>query len=146
MSKGLELAKFNLECSTATCTAGPAGTKILAFNFFGPATGGFGTVVGTLTFDTGKGGNMEFCGVAFMDNGDIFNSSATGTFKPVGKHQWSTQMLLHNSDGGVMLSEGFIDLASTMWTGTIFEWLAEQTPRTSSPLQQYRNWLRDVAA
>ena len=146
MSKGLEVAKFSLECSTATCSQGPAGTKILAFNFVGPATNGFGTIVGTLTFDTGRGGHIEFCAVAFMDNGDLFKSSATGTYKAAGKHQWKTQMLLHNSDGGVMLSEGFIDLETASWKGSVFEWQADHPHRSMSPLEQYRSWLKDVAA
>lgn len=142
MSKGREVAEFDLQCSTATCSPGEAGSKTLTFNFWGPATGGFGTIVGTATFDTGRGGQMEFCGVAFMEDGELFNSSATGTYKSKGKHVWTTQMLLHNSDGGVMLSEGVIDLAKASWKGSVFEWFPEALGRTRTPLDQYRHWLQ----
>ena len=125
MAKGRELAEFTLQCSTATCTAGPAGSKLIAYNFDGEVSGGFGAIIATATIDTGNGGNMEFCGVMFRDDGRAFNSSATGTYQSIGIHRWSTDLLMHSSDGSVMLGEGVIDLASRSWRGHFFEWLAE---------------------
>ena len=141
MTKGNEIAEFKLQCSTATCTAGEAGSKILSFNFWGEGTGsyGLGRLMGTVTFDTGQQGKMEYCGVAFLESGELFNSSATGTYKSVGKHQWSTRMLLHSSDSSVTLSEGLIDLVTGSWNGRLFEWMPEGHGRISYALEHYRS-------
>jgi hypothetical protein len=127
MTKGSEIADFKLQCSTATCTPGEAGSKILAFNFWGEGHGshGLGRLMGTVTFDTGRDGKMEYCGVVFLENGELFNSSATGTYRSVGKHQWSTRMLLHSSDSTITLSERVIDLVAGSWNGQLYEWLPE---------------------
>jgi hypothetical protein len=140
MTKGKEIAEFKLQCSTATCSAGEAGSKLLAFNFWGEGTGvqGMGRLMGTVTFDTGQQGKMEYCGVVFLESGELFNSSATGTYRSVGKHQWSTRMLLHSSDSSVTLSEGLIDLVTGSWSGRLFEWLPEGHGRISYALEHRR--------
>jgi len=147
MTKGDQIAEFKLQCSTATCTAGEAGSKILAFNFWGEGIGsqGVGRLMGTVTFDTGRDGKMEYCGVEFLETGELFNSSATGTYKTVGKHQWSTRMLLHSSDSSVTLSEGLIDLETGSWNGRLFEWLPEGLARISHVLEHHRGRSNDGA-
>jgi hypothetical protein len=137
MTKGSEIAQFKLQCSTATCTSGEAGSKILSFNFWGEGAGsyGLGRLMGTVTFDTGREGKMEY-----------FNSSATGTYSSVGKHQWSTRMLLHSSDSSVTLSEGLIDLVAGSWNGRLFEWLPEGRARISHLLDHHRGGRSNDAA
>ena len=141
MSKGRQLSEFKLECSSATCTQGPAGAKVLSLNFTGEASAGYGMIVGTASIDIGKSGQIDFCAVSFKDNGDIGNASGSGYCRSAGQHRWTTQMHMYSSDGGVALAEGLLDLATSTWTGKGFEWLADEVAPLPATHDRYRDWL-----
>ena len=146
MPKGRQCAEYSLECTSTTCTAGPAGEKILALNFWGDATGGLGTLVCTVTIDTSRDGRMDFCGVSFEKNGDLGNASGHGFCRTAGKHRWATQLLLHCSDGDVVLMEGLLDLATNTMSGIAYEWITEDVRRPAAAVKDYRDWLPHQAA
>lgn len=123
MAKGNAAATFSMKSTSQTHLPGPAGSTLIQTNFEGTATGGFGTITGTATFvGGGKGGTVGYIGIAYQENGEVLNTSGTGTYESSGSHRWRTQSILHNSDGSAFYSEGEIDLATRTWSGTVYEW------------------------
>ena len=111
-----------MKITSTTYSAGPAGSTLVQSNVEGTVTAGFGTAAGTGTFVGGKSGTFSYCGMTYMENGELLGAGGQGSYESVGAHSWATSMVLHLSDGRAMLSEGRIDLAGRSWDGTVYEW------------------------
>ncbi len=120
MAKGKQIGEFSLKFTSLTVSPGLAGSVLTQGNCEGPVTG-FGTVLGTGTFVGGKSGSFSWCSQAYLDNGEQNSATGSGTYESVGKHRWSTQLIVQISDGRSVASEGEIDLAARSWAGKLFE-------------------------
>lgn len=122
MAKGKSLGEFSFASTGVTVLPGPAGGPVLQVNYEGTATG-FGTVAITASFTGINSGTFRADGVSFQERGDVLSGDTTnGRFDNAGVNRWRTSSIWHISDGGVLLSEGEIDLAERSWKGENFEW------------------------
>jgi hypothetical protein len=120
MASGQQSGEFSLKITSLTFTPGPAGSTLVHANVDGTATG-FGAVLGTGTFVVGKSGTHDWCGAAYLDNGDIVLTNGKGTHESSGQHKWRTQDIHYLSNGQTLGVEGEIDLAARTWSGKFFE-------------------------
>jgi hypothetical protein len=93
MALGKPITDFTFKITTLTYTAGPAGDLNVQGNLEGSATG-FGPVLGTAAFTNAgeKSGTWQFCGVAYLDNGNSISGIAHGTHESSGVHKWRTTL------------------------------------------------------
>lgn len=120
MAKGKALGEYSMKTTSLTINPGPGGSTLIQGNFEGTASG-FGTVFGTATFVGGSSGTSDWCGVAYLDNGETNSATGKGRYESIGKHRWRTEGLLQTADGQTIVSEGEIDLATRSWKGKLFE-------------------------
>lgn len=120
MASGKHLGEFSFKFTSLTITPGPAASTIIGGNCEGTASG-FGTILGTATFVGGKSGTYSYCAVAYLDNGEEITGAGSGSYESNGKHRWKTEGVVQLSNGGTVVAEGEIDLASRSWNGKIFE-------------------------
>lgn len=113
-----ESGEFNLK---ATSVSYPTDANVVAADFDGTATG-FGTVLGTVTFQVEPGtkkGPCSWRGQGFLDNGDQLAASGEGVWEESGKHSWRIRTIIRISDGQVISTDGEFDLASRSYNGTL---------------------------
>jgi hypothetical protein len=80
-------------------------------------------VLGTLSlFGDGpmaQSGPASWVGTAYLDNGDIIESTGTGFFERTGKHKWRVRSIMRGSTGLVYLTDGVISLKGRTYKGTM---------------------------
>lgn len=123
MALGKVITEFTLKITSLTFTVGLGESLNVQANLEGTATG-FGAVLGTAAFSNAgeKSGTWQFCGVAYLENGDSITGIAHGTHDSSGAHKWRTRGIECLSDGRTVALEGEIDLAARLWTGQLIEW------------------------
>jgi hypothetical protein len=122
MEKGKQLGDFSLKSTSVTVTPGPAGSTLTQVNFEGTVGGAYaGTNISTATFVGGKSGTFTQCGTVYADNGEEVSYTSVGTYESTGKHHWRTQQVNQVSNGGSLVVDGELDLATRTWTGKYYE-------------------------
>ena len=122
MAQGKQLGEWSCKFTSFTITPGPAGSIVTQGNYEGPISGEMaGTLIGTASFVGGKSGTFSICVSGYLDDGNEFSATGSGTYESTGKHHWSTQGVGQISDGRTITFPGELDLATRSWKGKTFE-------------------------
>jgi len=118
--------EFGFSVTSTTYERQSGGGVNVCINIEGTATG-FGQVNGTLTLIVpGPGatsGPATYAGASFQDSGEVIGANGEGCWNQIaGEQKWRVRGLNLTSNGGVVLSDGTIDLATRAYNGTINEW------------------------
>lgn len=101
------------------------GDTTAQLNLQGPSVLG-GTLQVTLTVKGEPGarsGSVSARGARFNEDGTIVNTVGEGAWTTVGKNKWRIRQMVCNSDGGVLLVDGELDLATLSLSGKgAYEW------------------------
>jgi hypothetical protein len=84
-----------------------------------------GTLQATMTLMAEPGaqnGSVSTRGARFKEDGTIVNFAGAGAWSTVGKHKWRIRQVACVSDGGVLLVDGELDLATRSLSGKTCEW------------------------
>jgi len=126
MAQGKKIGEFSLKMTSRTFTPGPGTTIALQVNFEGPVTGekaGFHS--GTLSVGIVPGAksvSYTYCGVTYLNNGDLVALSSQGTGENIGNHKRRLRGVNHFSDGSIAAVEAEGDLTAGTLNGTLYEW------------------------
>ena len=124
MALGKLIADYSYKAISTTYTPGPGNALTQQINYQGSGTGELaGVAQGTLIVvaEAGaKSGNWSWCGVSYLNSGDIVGATAQGTWETSGKHQWRLRGTAHFSDGRIAATEGEANLETL--TGKLSEW------------------------
>ena len=115
------IGEYSLKGTTIGFAPGPAGSVVVQANFEGTATG-FGAVMCTMTASPAgqPNGTWESCGATYPDDGNSLTAAGRGTFSKSGLNRWRTNGHIQMSDGSKAQVEGELDLATRIWSGTLF--------------------------
>lgn len=114
-----ELGATSLKVTSVTY-----GDTTAQVNLQGPSALG-GTIQVTLTVKGEPGaqnGSVSTRGARFKEDGTIVNAVGEGAWTTVGKHKWRIRQVVCASDGGVLLVDGELDLATLSLNGKTYEW------------------------
>ena len=98
----------------------------VSINIEGTASG-FGQLNGTLTLRVpnpgATAGPASYTGASFGDAGEVVGSNGEGCWEQLdGEQKWRVRGINMNTDGGVILSDGTLDIGARSFNGTINEW------------------------
>lgn len=117
-----QVGEFSLKPTSARFSPGPGGSIVAELNLEGTGTG-LEVLVGTATFVSAgaKSGTFSWCGLGYLENGEVISGNSTGTFESIGRNKWRTRGISHLPDGRAGASEGEFDFAARSWTGKFFD-------------------------
>jgi len=122
MADGKKTAEFSFKATSVAYAMTEDGGGANYIDLDGTATG-FGEVLGTLTLygdaPMAQSGPCAWVGTAYLDNGDIVESTGSGFFERAGKHKWRVRAIMRGSTGNVWLTDGFISLKGRAYKGTM---------------------------
>lgn len=126
MGIGETSGEFNSSVTSSTYERQPGGGVNVVINLEGTASG-FGQINGTLTLIVpGPGataGAASYTGASFLDSGEVLGATGEGCWQQLdGEQKWRVRGLNIITNGGVVLSDGTLDLASRAYSGTLNEW------------------------
>jgi hypothetical protein len=118
--------EFNYSVTSSTFERQAGGGSQVVINVEGTATG-FGQANGTLTMVApalgAAAGPGSYTGASFSDAGEVIGVTGEGCWQQLdGENKWRVRGINLTSNGGVILSDGTLDLASRTFSGTIAEW------------------------
>lgn len=119
------VGEFSLTSTGVTVIANPSGGGSNQVNVEGTATG-YGTVVGTLTFQTdapdAAGGSCTWAGQGYLEDGTSVGGAGQGVFTALGNHKWRVRLLMQISNGTLLVTDGEMSLDGRSYQGQICEW------------------------
>jgi len=126
MAIGEESGEFSYSVTSSSFERRDAGGTQVVINVEGNASG-FGQSNGTLTLVApvpGAGaGSGSYTGAAFLDSGEVIGIVGEGCYQQLdGELKWRVRGINMASNGGVLLSDGTLDLAQRSFNGTFSEW------------------------
>ncbi len=118
--------EFSYSVTSSTFERQPGGGVDVSINLEGTASG-FGQVNGTMTLIAptpgATQGSVSFTGAAFLESGEVLGATGEGCWQQLdGEQKWRVRGLNIISNGGVILSDGTLDLATRSYNGTMNEW------------------------
>ena len=126
MANGKKSGEFSFKATSVAYVMTEDGGGANHIDLDGTASG-YGEVLGTLTlFGDGpmaQSGPASWVGTAYLDNGDIIESTGSGFFERTGKHKWRVRSIMRGSTGLVYLTDGVISLKGRTYKGkmTLFD-------------------------
>ena len=122
MAEGKKSGEFSFKATSVAYVMTEDGGGANHLDLDGTASG-YGEVLGTLSlFGDGpmaQSGPASWVGTAYLDNGDIVESTGTGFFERSGKHKWRVRSIMRGSTGLVYLTDGVISLKGRTYKGTM---------------------------
>jgi hypothetical protein len=122
MAEGKKSGEFSFKATSVAYVMTEDGGGANQLDLDGTASG-YGEVLGTLSlFGDGpmaQSGPASWVGTAYLDNGDIVESTGTGFFERSGKHKWRVRSIMRGSTGLVYLTDGVISLKGRTYKGTM---------------------------
>jgi hypothetical protein len=122
MAEGKKSGEFSFKATSVAYVMTEDGGGANHLDLDGTASG-YGEVLGTLSlFGDGpmaQSGPASWVGTAYLDNGDIVESTGTGFFERTGKHKWRVRSIMRGSTGLVYLTDGVISLKGRTYKGTM---------------------------
>jgi len=122
MAEGKKSGEFSFKATSVAYVMTEDGGGANQLDLDGTASG-YGEVLGTLSlFGDGpmaQSGPASWVGTAYLDNGDIVESTGTGFFERTGKHKWRVRSIMRGSTGLVYLTDGVISLKGRTYKGTM---------------------------
>jgi len=122
MAEGKKSGEFSFKATSVAYVMTEDGGGANHLDLDGTASG-YGEVLGTLSlFGDGpmaQCGPASWVGTAYLDNGDIVESTGTGFFERTGKHKWRVRSIMRGSTGLVYLTDGVISLKGRTYKGTM---------------------------
>jgi hypothetical protein len=121
-----EAGEFGYSITSSTFSNRQEGGTEVVINVEGNASG-FGQLNGTLTMIApapgADAGPVNFTGAAFLDSGEVIGTTAEGCWQKLdGEQKWRVRGINMNTQGGVFVSDGTLDLATRSFNGTFSEW------------------------
>ena len=114
-----------MKSTSITVSVSASGGPASHVNLEGTATG-FGTVIGTLTFQPdapgAKSGKASWLGAAYLEDGETLIGSGDGAYAEAGKHKWRVRAIVRISNGSVLLSDGEASLEGRTYKGKLYDW------------------------
>jgi hypothetical protein len=125
MSVGRQIGEFSYEATSVTVSERADGSREHAINFQGTAAG-YGAVVATMRVHipspSAKGGRVRWTAHAYLENGNEAEADGDGTWTALGGHRWRVRSINGVSDGGVLLGDGVLELATRSFKGKLYAW------------------------
>lgn len=122
MATGKKGGEFSFKATSVAYVMTEDGGGANHLDLDGTASG-YGEVLGTLSlFGDGpmaQSGPASWVGTAYLDNGDIIESTGSGFFERTGKHKWRVRSIMRGSTGLVYLTDGVISLKGRTYKGTM---------------------------
>ncbi len=122
MANAKKAGEFSFKATSVAYVLTEDGGGANHLDLDGTATG-YGEVLGTLSlFGDGpmaQSGPASWVGTAYLDNGDLVESTGAGFFEKVGKHKWRVRSIMRGSTGAVFVTDGVISLKGRTYKGTM---------------------------
>lgn len=122
MADGKKAGEFSFKATSVAYVMTEDGGGANHIDLDGTATG-FGEVLGTMTLvgdaPMSQSGSTSWVGTAYLDNGDVVESTGAGFFERSGKHKWRVRSILRGSTGAVYVTDGVISLKGRTYKGTM---------------------------
>lgn len=122
MATGKKGGEFSFKATSVAYVMTEDGGGANHLDLDGTASG-YGEVLGTLSlFGDGpmaQSGPASWVGTAYLENGDIIESTGSGFFERSGKHKWRVRSIMRGSTGLVCLTDGVISLKGRTYKGTM---------------------------
>ncbi len=126
MPIGETSGEFSNSITSSTFERQDGGGSQVSVNIEGTASG-FGQTNGTLTLRVPNPGAVagpaSFTGAAFADSGEVIGLTGEGCWEQLdGEQKWRVRGINMATNGGVILSDGTLDIATRSFNGTMNEW------------------------
>ena len=126
MPIGETSGEFSSSITSSTFERQDGGASQVSVNIEGTASG-FGQTNGTLTLRVpspgAAAGPASYTGAAFADSGEVIGLTGEGCWEQLdGEQKWRIRGINMATNGGVILSDGTLDIATRSFNGTMNEW------------------------
>ena len=126
MAIGEPSGEFSYSITSSQFERTNDGGSQVVINLEGNASG-FGQVNGTLVLVVptpgANAGPGNYTGAAFLDSGEVVGATGEGCWEQLdGEQKWRIRGINMMTNGGVLVSDGTLDLATRSFNGTFSEW------------------------